>query len=276
MAGANLREIDQILTIPLSSPPEKPQILPNYRVEWKDVSFSYSKGGQVLKNLSFTLQEGCMTALVGPSGSGKSTVLKLMAGFYEPDKGEILVGGVPLGGLNSADRLKLISYVFQDNYLFDISIEDNIRLGKADATLEEVKAAAKSAAAQDFIMEFPEGYGRLVGEGGLKLSGGERQRVAISRAILKNSPIVVLDEATAFIDPGNEGVIYESLNNLLADKTVLVVAHRLSSVKGAKVIHVLDQGEIKASGTHEELLKSSKLYRELWEAQFWESEDKAC
>ncbi|MDR2461435.1 MAG: ABC transporter ATP-binding protein/permease [Deltaproteobacteria bacterium] len=268
MAGANLREIDEILSAPEELRPEKSLEMKGLKVEWRDVSFAYKKGEEALSNINLVLEEGTMTALVGPSGGGKTTILKLMAGFYEPDKGEITIGGLSTKDISLADHRRLISYVFQDNYLFNISILENIRLGRGDAALSDIYAAAKSAAADDFILAFPEAYDTLAGEGGARLSGGQRQRIAIARAILKNSPIVVLDEATAFVDSGNEKLIYKSLNKLVKEKTVLVVAHRLSSIMGADRIHVLDKGQIIATGTHGELLEKSPLYRELWDAQF--------
>ena len=205
-------------------------------------------------------------AIVGPSGSGKSTIARLIASFWEAESGCVRIGGVDVRNIPLPQIMELVSYVSQDNFLFHLPIRENIRIGKPEATDAEIEAAAKKASCHDFIAALPEGYDTLAGDAGSHLSGGERQRIAIARAILKNSPIVVLDEATAFTDPENEAVIQASIAGLVAGKTLIVIAHRLSTITKADKILVVDKGNIAAEGTHEELLETSNLYKELWKA----------
>lgn len=220
-----------------------------------------------MKNgISFDCAKNGMTAIVGPSGSGKSTIARLIASFWEAESGGVRIGGVDVRNIPLPQIMELVSYVSQDNFLFHLSIRENIRIGKPEATDAEIEAAAKKASCHDFIAALPEGYDTLAGDAGSHLSGGERQRIAIARAILKNSPIVVLDEATAFTDPENEAVIQASIAGLVAGKTLIVIAHRLSTITKADKILVVDKGNVAAEGTHEELLETSNLYKELWKA----------
>ena len=246
--------------------PEQSAIPKNMDIAFHNVSFSYGNQ-EVLHNISLRFPEKSLTALVGPSGSGKSTITRLAARFWDADSGELTLGGVPVRNLRTNDLLAKISMVFQDIYLFHDTIEANIRMGKEDATTEEIIEAAKTAACHDFISALPEGYHTIVGEGGSTLSGGEKQRISIARALLKNAPIVLLDEATTALDPENEVLIQQALSALVAEKTVIVIAHRLQSVMNADQIIVLENGSVKETGNHEKLLKQKGLYAHLWEEQ---------
>lgn len=250
---------------PLSEP-EKSHQPQSMEIVFKDVYFSYG-GKDVLHNISLNFPAKSMTALVGPSGSGKSTITRLAARFWDVNYGEILLGGVPITQMKTDTLLSKISMVFQDVYLFHDIIEENIRMGKPDATMEEIITAAKTAACHDFISTLPDGYNTIVGEGGSTLSGGEKQRISIARALLKNASIVLLDEATAFLDPENEVLIQQAISALVADKTVIIIAHRLQSISNADQIIVLDKGEIKERGTHDTLLEHKGIYTRLWEEQ---------
>lgn len=207
-----------------------------------------------------------MTALVGPSGSGKSTLAKLIAGFWDVKQGTITMGGHDLKAILLRELYDQVAFVSQDNYLFDDTVRENIRMEKRDATDAEVEAAAHDAGCDSFIGELENGYDTLVGGGGAHLSGGERQRIAIARAMLKNAPVIILDEATAYIDPENEAVIQKAVNRLVENKTVIVIAHRLSTITGADNIAVVQDGRIAAQGRHEELFCSCALYRSMWQA----------
>lgn len=207
-----------------------------------------------------------MTALVGPPGSGKSTIAKLAAGFWDVKSDSITMGGHDLKDIPLTQLYDQVAFVSQDNYLFDDTVRENIRFGRMNAADAEVEAAALAASCGSFIGNLENGFDTLVGGGGAHLSGGERQRIAIARAILKDAPIIVLDEATAYIDPENEAVIQQALAKLVADKTVIVIAHRLSTITGADNIAVVQDGRITAQGRHEQLLESSPLYREMWQA----------
>lgn len=266
MVDTTVREVATLLAAPELNRPAEFVTLTNYQVDFDQVSFGY-QDTEVLHEVSLSIKPNTMTALVGPSGSGKSTMARLIASFWEVDSGMVRIGGVDVRQLPLEQVLQLVSYVTQDNYLFDVSILENIKMGDPGATEEQVIAAAKAARCHDFITALPEGYETRAGTGGANLSGGERQRVTIARAILKNSPIVVLDEATAFTDPENETAIQESISGLVAGKTLVVIAHHLSTITTADQIVVLDRGRITASGRHQELLENCPLYRQLWEAQ---------
>ena len=237
-------------------------------VELKDVRFSYTGRAEdeVLHGISLKLPQGSFTALVGPSGGGKSTVAKLIARFWDASSGSICIGGVNVKDMPLSQLNDLVSFVTQDNYLFRCSLMENIRMGNPRATDEEVKAAARAAQCEEFIQKLPQGYDTPAGEAGKRLSGGEKQRVAIARMLLKNAPIVILDEATAFTDPENEDKIQQSLAALTKGRTLLVIAHRLSTIKNADAIVVLRDGAILAEGTQEALLEGCPLYRAMWQA----------
>ena len=265
MVDSTVKEITRLLEAVELNRPIQPVQLENHHISFQNVCFGYGDT-EVLHKVSFDAVPGGITAIVGPSGSGKSTVARLIASFWEADSGAVKIGGIDVRNLPLSQVMDTVAYVSQDNFLFHMTIKENIRLGKSGATDEEVIAAAKQASCHDFISALPHGYDTLVGDGGGSLSGGERQRIAIARAILKNSPVVVLDEATAFTDPENEAVIQASINKLVQGKTLIVIAHRLSTIIEAEKILVMNQGQIEAQGTHRELLQSSELYRELWEA----------
>ena len=260
-------EIQKLLKIPALPEPEVERLPEDYTIELQDVRFTYDEAeGEVLHGIDLTLPEGSFTALVGPSGGGKSTVAKLIARFWDVTGGSIRIGGIDLKDMKVTSLADIVSFVTQDNFLFSRSIRENIRLGKPGATDEEVVAAAKAACCDDFIRKLPEGYDTSAGEAGKRLSGGERQRIAIARMMLKDAPIVILDEATAFTDPENETKLQESIANLTRGKTLLVIAHRLSTIKNADRIVVLNNGQIEAMGSQEELMEGSPLYRRMWQA----------
>jgi len=230
-----------------------------------DVSFAYTPGLEVLKNVSFNLPEGTVTALVGPSGSGKSTAAQLVARFYDIQRGTISIGGVPVEQMPLSCLMDKVGFVLQDNMMFYQSILENIRMG-SQATMEQVYDAAKKARCHDFIMQLPEGYDTQFGAKGVHLSGGEQQRIQLARVFLKDAPILLLDEATAFSDPENEQLIMEACAQLIQTKTVLVIAHRLSTIAEADQIVVLDQGIVAGKGQHEQLLESCQVYKQMWQA----------
>ena len=232
-------------------------------IEFRNVRFAY-KDLEVLKDVSFMVQERQMTALVGASGSGKSTAAKLLVHYYDVSGGEVLIGGQNIRDMSLEALNEQIAYVSQDVFLFNKSIADNIRIGKKGATDEEIIAAAKKAQADEFIHELPDGYATLAGEAGSKLSGGQRQRIAFARAILKDAPIVILDEATAFIDPENEQKMNQAISEIVRDKTIIVIAHKMKSIMNANRIIVLKDGRIAASGCHAELIKTCPEYQNLW------------
>lgn len=265
MVDSTVKEVGYLLDQPELVRPMDRADLVNTDVSFENVTFRY-KDVEILHGISFHCVKGGMTAIVGPSGSGKSTIARLIASFWEAESGNVRIGGTDVRNIPLSQVMELVSYVSQDNFLFHLSIRENIRVGKPNATDDEIEDAARKASCHDFILSLSDGYDTLAGDAGSHLSGGERQRIAIARAILKNSPIVVLDEATAFTDPENEAIIQASIAELVAGKTLIVIAHRLSTIMDADKILVVDQGNIAAEGTHEELLKQSRLYKELWNA----------
>ena len=263
--GTSAKEIRDVLDYPELNRTEGP--LPTkLDVDFRDVSFSYTKDGdKALDRVSFHVPQGSMFAMVGPSGSGKSTVAKLLAGFWDASEGEISIGGTPITACSQEQLNSLMAYVDQDTFLFDKTILDNIRMGRPDATDEEVMAAAKKAGCDGFISALPEGYQTRAGTAGGRLSGGERQRIAIVRAMLKDAPIMILDEATSSTDPENEASIQQALTAASQGKTLIVVAHRLATVMHAEQIAFVKNGKIQALGTHPELLETCPEYRAMWE-----------
>ncbi|WP_314790460.1 ABC transporter ATP-binding protein [Mogibacterium diversum] len=238
----------------------------NHKIVFKDVSFSYDDR-PILKNVSAEIKENTMTAIVGPSGSGKTTFCNLIARFWDVNSGEILIGGKNIKDYKIENLMNSISMVFQDVYLFEDTIENNIKFGKQNASHEEVVQAAKKARCHEFIEALPEGYNTLIGEGGASLSGGEKQRISIARAMLKDADIIIFDEATANIDPENEDKLKEAIESLTKNKTVIMIAHRLKTIRNTDQILVLKDGEIVERGSHEELIKNNGLYSDLINAK---------
>ena len=263
-----VKDTRELLDLPQLSQSEQDAPLEGCSIQLKDVSFSYggSDGKDVLHHLDLTIPQGKFTALVGPSGGGKSTIARLVARFWDVTGGSITLGGRDIRALPLKQLSREISFVTQDNFLFDCSLKENIRLGRPGASDEEVFAAAKAAQCDEFIGRLEHGWDTAAGDAGKQLSGGERQRIAIARAILKDAPIVILDEATAFTDPENEDKIQRSIMALSKGKTLLVIAHRLSTIQNANQIVVLEKGQIVARGTQRELLSRCPLYQALWAA----------
>lgn len=239
--------------------------LSSYDIEFKNVSFAYNKDAKVLKDVSFTAKQGEVTALVGISGSGKTSVLRLISRLYDYDTGSILIDGKDIKNISTESLFKNVSIVFQDVTLFNTSIMENIRLGRESATDDEVKEAARLANCMDFIEKLPDGFNTLIGENGAELSGGERQRISIARAFLKDAPVLILDEISASLDVDNEKKIQDSLNKLIKDKTVIIISHRLKSIENVNKIVVIDEGVVETAGNHDELIKDSKVYKNLIE-----------
>lgn len=235
-------------------------------IQIRDLSFSY-KESKVLDDVTLDINENELTAFVGYSGSGKSTLIKLISRFYDPDEGTIKIGGIDLAKADPYKLMNKFSVVFQDVYLFKDTIYNNIKFGNEDASKDEIINAAKIAGAYDFIIKKENGFDTMIGQGGATLSGGEKQRISIARAILKDAPIILLDEATSSLDPENELIIQEAISNLIKNKTVIVVAHKLRSVMGADKIVVLNKGKVEEVGKHEELIKNNGLYKDLWNYQ---------
>ncbi|MBR2834565.1 MAG: ABC transporter ATP-binding protein [Coriobacteriales bacterium] len=265
---------DFLQTPELERPTERVR-LKGETFEFNNVSFSYHSGVEVLHDINLEAAPGQITAIVGPSGSGKSTIAKLMAGFWDATKGSISFGGRDVREIPAEQLAEHISYVSQDSFLFDMSIADNIRLGRPNATDDEVRAAAKAARCDEFICALPHEYETPAGEAGGSLSGGERQRIAIARAILKDAPVIILDEATAYADPENESYVEQAISELVAHKTLIVIAHRLSTIRNANKIVVVNEGSIVGQGTHQELLRDCPLYKQMWESHImaigWET-----
>lgn len=266
MLDAVVGRIKEIKTMPIQEGKNQMNIK-NYDIEFNDVHFGYDDHS-VINGVSFTAKQGEITALIGSSGSGKTTLTKLAARFWDVDKGEIRIGGEDVSDVDPDVLLKNFSIVFQDVTLFNSSIKDNIRIGKKGATDEEIVRAAKIARCYEFIDKMPEGIDTIIGENGQRLSGGERQRISIARAILKDAPIILLDEATASLDVENESLIQEALSELIKDKTVMVIAHRLRTIRNADKIILLNAGKIEAMGTDDELCKNSKYYKNMLEKSY--------
>ena len=263
MLDAVVGRIKEIKTMPIQEGKKNMEIT-NYDIEFKDVYFGYDNYS-VINGVSFIAKQGEITALIGSSGSGKTTVAKLAARFWDIDRGKILIGGKDISEVDPETLLKNFSIVFQDVVLFNTSIKNNIKIGKKDATDEEITRAAKIARCDDFINKMPNGIDTIIGENGQRLSGGERQRISIARAILKDAPIILLDEATASLDVENESLIQEALSELIKEKTVIVIAHRLRTIRNADKIVLLNAGKIEAVGTDSELCKSSEFYKAMLE-----------
>ena len=263
MLDAVVGRIKEIKTMPIQEG-KKSMEIKNYDIEFKDVYFGYDDYS-VINGVSFIAKQGEITALIGSSGSAKTTLTKLAARFWDIDRGKILIGGEDIGKVDPETLLKNFSIVFQDVTLFNSSIKDNIKIGKKDATDEEIMRAAKIAKCYEFINKMPEGIDTLIGENGQRLSGGERQRISIARAILKDAPIILLDEATASLDVENESLIQEALSELIKEKTVIVIAHRLRTIRNANKIVLLNAGKIEAVGTDDELCKTSEFYKAMLE-----------
>ena len=263
MLDAVVGRIKEIKTMPIQEGKKQMEIT-NYDIEFKDVHFGYDNYS-VINGVSFIAKQGEITALIGSSGSGKTTVAKLAARFWDIDRGKIFIGGKDISEVDPETLLKNFSIVFQDVILFNTSIKDNIKIGKKDATDEEITRAAKIARCDDFINKMPNGIDTIIGENGQRLSGGERQRISIARAILKDAPIILLDEATASLDVENESLIQEALSELIKEKTVIVIAHRLRTIRNADKIVLLNAGKIEAVGTDSELCKSSEFYKAMLE-----------
>lgn len=264
LAADNLERTVNLKPLPFT---DKDSTLQQFDVKFQNVKFSYDSGTEVLHDISFYAPQGSITALIGPSGSGKSTIANLIARFWDVTGGSIYIGGRDIRELNPDRLLESISAVFQENTLLSDTILNNIRVGKPNATMEEVISAARIACCHDFIMELPDGYDTVLAEGGASLSGGEKQRIAIARAILKNSPILLLDESTASLDADNETKINHALDRLMQGKTVFVIAHRLNTIQNADQIILVKQGSIEEIGTHKSLMAAKGHYYEMIQEQ---------
>lgn len=265
--GTIVGSVDSILSGEEQHHGTTPVKLSSSDIQVNHVSFGYHKDKEILHDISLSIPAGTMTAFVGPSGSGKSTIAKLIGGFWDVKQGSITLGGHDLKEIPLPQLYDQVAFVSQENYLFDETVRENIRMGKPSASDAEVEAVAKAAGCDGFIRSLENGYETVVGGGGAHLSGGEQQRIAIARAMLKNAPVIILDEATAYIDPENEAVIQQAVARLVEGKTVIVIAHRLSTITDANQIFVIADGRIAGSGTHQELLEHSKLYQEMWKAR---------
>jgi len=260
------RMIRKVLTMPELVRPNQEVSLSDQCYRFENVSFSYEKGIEVLHDINFEVKPNSVLAIVGESGSGKSTIAKLMAGFFDADAGTIYFGDQDVKNIPTAQLMKRVAYVAQDNFLFDTSIRENLKIAKADATDEEIQAALKAANCLELIERLPEGLNSNAGDCGKFLSGGERQRITLARAMLADAQCIILDEATAYADVENEAKIQEALSRLMKDKTLIVVAHRLNTIVGADQIMVLGHGKIESIGTHKELIQNSSAYQKLWQS----------
>lgn len=259
-----LERIDGVLSVSPMSESETPEYPADSSVELNDVHFSYDGKNEVIRGVSMNIGAGQTVALVGPSGGGKSTLAGLMARFFDVKSGSIKVGGADIREIPKEELMNAVSFVFQDSKLIKATIAENVKLGKPDATDEEVAAALHAAQCDDIIQKFPDGAGTAVGTKGVYLSGGERQRIAIARAVLKNAPVIILDEATAFADPDNEAKVQKAFSELSKGKTVIMIAHRLSTVANADCIYVIKDGLIAESGRRDELLEKNGVFAEMW------------
>ena len=264
--NGNVARMDEIFNIPVLKDTQISKTFDNDNVTFDNVSFSYTgkENELAIKNVSFEAKQGEITAIVGLSGGGKSTIANLISRFWDVTSGSIKIGNVDVREVGTNDLMKHISFVFQDIFLFKQSIFDNIRMGNPNATKEQVISASKAAQCHDFISKLPNGYDTVVGTQGIHLSGGERQRIAIARAIIKDTPIIVLDEATAFSDPENEYLIQKAFEKLMQDKTVIMIAHRLSTIRNANKIIVMENGRLIESGKHNDLIQKNGRYAEMW------------
>ena len=238
--------------------------LDSFDIAFDHVSFAYENGNPILNDVSFSIPQGSMTAIVGPSGSGKTTITRLIARFWDIQDGSITVGGHDVKEFTCDSLLKNMSMVFQNVYLFRDTIENNIKFGFPEATHEQVMEAAKKACCHDFITALPDGYNTVIGEGGSTLSGGEKQRISSARAMLKDAPIILLDEATANVDPENEVHLQQAISALVKNKTLIVIAHRLSTIRDADQILVVDNGKIAQKGVHADLIQQKGIYQNFW------------
>ena len=262
----NIERMNEFYDYPLQEGSKKLKTN-GYDIEFKNVEFEYNKGDTVLKDVSFTAKQGEVTALVGPSGGGKTTISKLCARFWDATKGKITLGGIDISKVDPETLLNNYSIVFQDVTLFDNTVMENIRIGKKGATDNEVIKAAKQAKCDEFISKLPDGYNTYIGENGCNLSGGERQRISIARAILKDSPVILLDEATASLDAENETEIQEAISKLVKNKTVLIIAHRMRTVTNADKIVLLKDGVVKEQGNPKELLEKDSIFKDMVQKQ---------
>ena len=260
-----LTRIDSVLDAQSLFSPENGQHPSDYSVELNNVTFSYDGNKNALFDVSLKIESGQTIAFVGPSGGGKSTLACITARFFDPQSGSVKIGGVDVKSINKEELMNTISFVFQNSKLIKASILDNVRLGKPEASEKEVYDALKKAQCMDIIEKFPQGINTVIGSKGVYLSGGEAQRIAVARAILKDAPIIILDEATAFADPDNESKVQKAMNELAKGKTVIMIAHRLSTVTNADKIFVLRDGEIAESGRFDELTESGGLFSAMWQ-----------
>lgn len=264
--GTTVGKIDDILNSKEQHHCKKQVLLEHTDIHIENLRFSYETDKEIIKGIDMTIKENTVNAFVGPSGSGKSTLAKLIAGYWDVEKGSISIGGHNLLDIPLEQLYGMVAFVSQDTFLFNDTIMENIRMGKISASDEEVVEIAKASGCHDFIMSLDEGYQTLVGSGGSHLSGGERQRITIARAMLKNAPIIILDEATAYIDPENEAIVQEAISRLVQGKTLIMIAHRLSTITNADCIFLIDDGCVVSSGHHEELLETNALYQMMWQA----------
>lgn len=264
MIDASIERVEDINRSPVIDIEGRKQSPENLDITLRDVSFSYEER-KVINHVNLNIPEGTTTAIVGPSGSGKTTLVNLIARFWDVDSGSVQIGGIDVRDYKLDSLMKHISMVFQNVYLFQDTIENNIKFGVPEASHEDVVKAAKAARCHEFITALPEGYDTVIGEGGASISGGEKQRISIARAMLKDAPIIILDEATANVDPENEAELQKAIEALTKGKTIIMIAHRLKTVRNASQIVVLDKGEIVQQGTHKELMKQQGIYRDFVE-----------